>query len=107
MEVDNPCGVLEVGGSIDVALELADGGGADAALEPADDLEGKVDVEIKEGDAIDVVSVRLEELVDGVVVEEDADEVSLDRVIGDVDDSSSVVECRRLDTGDAFVDVGS
>ena len=77
------------------------GGGVDVALELADDVEGK------EGDAIDVVSVRLEELVDGVVVEEEADEFSLDRVAGDVDGSSSGVECRRLDLGEAFVDVGS
>ena len=54
-----------------------------------------------------VVFVRLEELVDGVVVEEDTDEVSVDRVAGNVDDSSSGVECRRLDLGEASRDVGS
>ena len=76
------------------------GGGVYVALELADDVEGK------EGEDIGVVFVRLEELVDGVVVE-DADEFSLNRVAGDLDGIGSGVECRRLDLGEAFVDVGS
>ena len=31
---------MEAGGRVDIALELADGGGADAALELANDVEG-------------------------------------------------------------------
>ena len=78
---------------------MESGGGVYVALKLADDVEGK------EGEDIGVVSVRLKKLVDGVVVEE-ADEFSLDRVAGDVNGSSSGVECRRLDLREAFVDVG-
>ena len=92
---------MEAGGRVDVALELADGGGVDGALELADDVQGK------QGEEVGVVSFRLEELVDGVIVEEEADELSIDEVTGDVDGSSSGVECWRLDLGEAFVDVGS
>ena len=73
------------------------GGGVDVALELAHNIEGK------EGENICLMSVRLEELVDGVVLE---DEFSLDSMSGNVDGSSSGVECRRIDLGEAFVDVG-
>ena len=53
-----------------------------------------------------MVSVRPEESANGVAAEE-ADEFSLDEVAGDVDGSSSGVECRRLDPGEAFIDVES
>ena len=53
-----------------------------------------------------MVSVRPEDPADDMA-SKDADEFSLDEVAGDVDGSSSGVECRRLDPGEAFIDVGS
>ena len=91
-------GGVDVGGA-DVALELADGGEGDAVLEPADDVEGR------QGEDIGVVIVRPEGPADGVA--EEADEFSLVGVAGDVDGCGNGVECRRLDLGEAFVDVGS
>ena len=41
------------------------------------------------------------------MVAEEADEFGLDGVAGDVDGCGNGVECRRLDLGEAFVDVGS
>ena len=86
-------------GGADVALELADGGERDAVLEPADD------VECRKGEDIGVVIVRPEGPADGVA--EEADEFGLVGVAGDVDGYGNRVECRRLDVGEAFVDVGS
>ena len=95
---------MEAGGGVnaagaDVALELADGGEGDAVLEPADDVEGK------QGEYIGVVTIRPEGPADGVA--EEVDEFSLDGVTGDVDGCGNGVECRGLDLGEAFVDVGS
>ena len=91
-------GGVEVGGA-DVTPELVDGGVGGAVLEPADDVEGR------QGEDIGVVTVRPDGQADSVV--EEADEFGLDGVAGDVDGSSNGVECRRLDLGEAFVDVGS
>ena len=74
-----------------MALELADGGEGDAVLELKDDVEGK------QRGYIGVVTIRPEGPADSVAAEEEADELSLDEVAGDVDGSSSGVECRRLD----------
>ena len=82
-----------------MATELVDGGEGDAVLEPVDDVEGR------QGEDIGVVIVRPEGPEDGVA--EEADEFSLVGVAGDVDGCGSGVECRRLDLGEAFVDVGS
>ena len=91
---------VDVGGA-DVALELADGGEGDAVLEPADYVEGR------QGEDIGVVTIRPEGPADGVAAEEEADEFGLDGVTEDIDGSSNEVECRRLDPGEAFIDVGS
>ena len=53
------------------------------------------------------MSVSPEKPVDGMAAEEKADEFSLDEVAEDVDGSSSGVECRSLDPGEVFIDVGS
>ena len=89
------------GGVNNVALELADGGEGDAVLESADNVEDK------QGENIGVVTVRSKGPADGVAAEAEADEFGLDWVAGDVDGSSNGVECRRLDPGEAFIDVGS
>ena len=81
-----------------MALDLLDGGEGDTVLEPADDVKGR------HGEDIGVVIVRPEGPADGVV--EEADEFSLDGVAGDVDGCGNGVECRGLDLGEAFVDVG-
>ena len=91
-------GGVDVGGA-DVTLELVDGGEGGAVLEPAEDVEGR------QGEDIGVVIVRPEGPADGVA--EEADEFSLVGVAGDVDGCGNGVECRRLDLGEAFVDVGS
>ena len=82
-----------------MTLELVDGGEGGAVLEPADDVEGR------EGEDIGVMIARPEGLADGVA--EEADEFSLVGVAGDVDGCGNGVECRRLDLGEVFVDVGS
>ena len=53
------------------------------------------------------MTIGPEGLAESVAAEEEADEFGLYGVAGDVDGSSNGVECRRLDPGEAFIDVGS